>query len=98
MLGLFRILSLSFFVFVFVFVFVLELSVGVIGRDISAYIHKHRVLKPVYVPIFLRTFLSLFLYLSLYLSLSLCLSSLFDKRHRPLCDNISYEGSDMILG
>ena len=92
MLGLFRILSLSFFVFV------LELSVGVIGRDISAYIHKHRVLKPVYVPIFLRTFLSLFLYLSLYLSLSLCLSSLFDKRHRPLCDIISYEGSGMILG
>ena len=98
MLGLFRILSLSFFVFVFVFV--LELSVGVIGRDISAYIHKHRVLKPVYVPIFLRTFLSLFLYLSLYLylSLSLYLSSLYDRGYSPLYGNISYEGFGMILG
>ena len=36
--------------------------------------------------------------LSLSLSLSLSSSSLHDRRHRPLCKNISYEWSDMIPG
>ena len=37
-------------------------------------------------------------FLSLYLSLSLYSSSPYDRRHRPLYGNISYEGSGMILG
>ena len=39
-------------------------------------------------------------YLSLYLSLSLSLysSSRYDRKHRPLYGNISYEGSGMSLG
>ena len=38
------------------------------------------------------------LFNTLSLSLSLSLSSLYDRRHRPLNGNISYEGSGMIPG
>ena len=36
--------------------------------------------------------------LGLLCTLSLSLSTLYDRRHRPHYSNISYEGSDMILG
>ena len=37
-------------------------------------------------------------FLILFFSLSLSLSSLYDRIHRPLYGNISYEGSGMIPG
>ena len=38
------------------------------------------------------------LFSELLVSLSLYSSSPYDRRHHPLYSNVSYEGSDMILG
>ena len=71
--------------FVFVFLFVSIIS--------------QRAWKPIYInTFFFELLLSFSLTLSLYLSLSLYSSSPYDRRHRPLYSNISYEGSGMILG
>ena len=82
------------FVFMFVIVFVLKWTVGVEMSKGHLSICT-LTLKSVYIDLFI---LELFLSLSLYLSFSLSLSSLYDRRHRPLFGNTSYEGSDMILG
>ena len=83
--------SLENFVFVFVFVFVLKLTVGVMGKDISAYNHFHRVLKPVFVnPFFLELF-------CLCLSVCVCICHCHCHCHRwGSVDNMCHQLSEFI--
>ena len=67
------------------FVFVFKWTVGVMSQmGIQCILYIHTGCFNLYITFFLE----------LLVSLSLYSLSLYDKRHRPLFDNISYEGSD----
>ena len=79
----------------FVFVFVLKWTVGVMSKGHLSLYTLTQELKPVYINPF---FLELVLSLDLDLPLSLYSSSPYDRRHRPLYGDFSYEGYGMMLG